>query len=144
MDDIDLADELNWSLVKKDVVTASLTTIKNQTKQAMPSNKCSEFFKQQDQLGSTVNFNYKGDTGFGTPIGGFFSLLATTFFTMFMMVQMYAWAFQPSYNETISETYLARDAVERYTISTNDFIPFFNIIENAKDPDHTNDVYNDR
>ena len=62
------------------------------------SNSCNKFLKGYDQLGSGVSFNYKGSAGYGTAIGGFFSLISTTFFTLFVVVQIYAWAFVPDYN----------------------------------------------
>jgi len=57
------------------------------------SSACAGFFKRQDQLGSTVNLHHKGESGFGTILGGCLSMLATLFFTLFIFVQLYGWAF---------------------------------------------------
>ena len=39
---------------------------------------------------------------------------------------------KPTYNETISHTYLAADQIEKYTIKRTEFMPFFMIIENGR------------
>ena len=55
------------------------------------------FFKGQDQLGSTINLNYRGGPGFGTILGGCLSLLLSTFVAGFIGLQCFAWAFQTQY-----------------------------------------------
>ena len=59
---------------------------------------CIGFLRDQDLLGSSVSLHYKGSEGYGTCLGGFFSLLGTIFFTLFTFMQLYAWIFVPSYN----------------------------------------------
>ena len=56
------------------------------------------FFRRQDKLGSGVKINYKGNAGYGTILGGIFSLLVSLFFTVFISAQVYGWLFEPSYN----------------------------------------------
>ena len=58
----------------------------------------SNYFKDQDQLGSSVSINFKGKSGFGTMLGGIISLIVTLFVALFVIVQLYAWLFSPSYN----------------------------------------------
>ena len=53
----------------------------------------------QDQLGSGVSLNYKGSSQFGTITGGCLSVCTTIFFAIFIVVQLYSWLFQPSYNQ---------------------------------------------
>ena len=53
----------------------------------------------QDQLGSGVSLNYKGSSQFGTITSGCLSVCTTIFFAIFIVVQLYSWLFQPSYNQ---------------------------------------------
>ena len=85
------------------------------------------FFKGQDQLGSSVSLNYRGNASFGTVLGGICSLLATLFFSAFILVQMYAWLFQPSYNQSVEKTYLNRNANSTYSVPIQSFLPTFTI-----------------
>ena len=59
------------------------------------------FMKGQDQLGSSININYKGSDSFGTVLGGCLSLFMTLFFTFFIFTQLWSWNFAPSYSQTI-------------------------------------------
>ena len=56
-------------------------------------NALSGFLKGQDQLGSTINLNYRGSSGFGTICGGCLSLALSIFVAGFIGLQVYAWAF---------------------------------------------------
>ena len=56
------------------------------------------FLKSQDQFGSTVNLNYRGMPSYGTLLGGCISLMTTTFFTVFIIFQVFAWIFEPNYD----------------------------------------------
>ena len=42
---------------------------------------------------------------------------------MFVCVQLYAWAFEPDYNEQYMFHYLDREATEVYEIPTQNFLP---------------------
>ena len=77
---------------------------------------CAGFFKRQDKLGPGVSLNYRGSSKYGTVFGGVCSLLASWFFTLFIAMQLYAWAFQPSYSQTSSIGYLDRQQNETYQI----------------------------
>ena len=103
---------------------------------------CKDFLKGQDQLGQGVNLNYKGNSNFGTIIGGICSLAATVFFFLFTMIQLYAWIFEPSYNQQITKSYLSRNDNVTYTIPTQTYIPMFAIT--TQDPSQARALYNDR
>ena len=47
------------------------------------------FLRDQDQLGSKVNFNYKGKAGFGTMLGGALSFLLSLFVVLFLSSQTF-------------------------------------------------------
>ena len=70
-----------------------------------------------------MTLNYKKESGFGTVIGGFFSLINTIFFTLFIMVQLYALVFKPSYSQVTAVNYLTKDQAHKYDISMHDFLP---------------------
>ena len=99
------------------------------------TNCCNTFFKENDQLGSGININYRGSSGFGTIPGGVLSLLATLFFTFFMGIQLYSWAFQPSYDQIYGVNYLDKQKLISYTIPVKKFVPTFLIRTNGKDED---------
>ena len=42
---------------------------------------------------------------------------------MFICVQLYAWAFEPDYNEQYMFHYIDSDATEMYEIPTQKFLP---------------------
>ena len=48
--------------------------------------KFTGFLKDNDQMGSQVQFNFRGGAGFGTIIGGILSLLISFFFSIFILV----------------------------------------------------------
>ena len=70
--------------------------------------RCVNFFRNKDALGSGVSLNYKGSAQYGTILGGCLTICTTVFFTIFIGVQMYAWLFKPSYNETLGVEYIGR------------------------------------
>ena len=51
----------------------------------MPS-AVGNFLKNQDQLGSGISLNYRGESGFGTILGGCLSLSLSLFIASFMML----------------------------------------------------------
>ena len=91
-------------------------------------NACAGFLKRQDQLGSGVSLNYRGTSAYGTIYGGVCSLIATSFITLFTVIQLYSWIFHPSYSQTISISYLGRKQDEPYKIPVQRFLPTFAII----------------
>ena len=50
-----------------------------------------------------------------------------------MALQLYAWVFAPSYNQSNSVEFLSIGDNEPYTIPTVDFLPVFSIISNYTD-----------
>ena len=71
-------------------------------------NSVANFFKGQDQLGSGVSVNHKGSSGYGTILGGIFSLFFSVFIAIFFASQIFAWFFHPSYNQTFTSSYLQK------------------------------------
>ena len=57
---------------------------------------------------------------------------------------MFGWILKPTYEETISQSYIPTDQAERYTINNSEFLPFFVIVENAMKFDEGGYVYNSR
>ena len=91
------------------------------------------FFKDQDQLGSSISLNYRGSSGFGTILGGCLSLALSIFVAGFMGLQCFAWAFQSSYSQSFEKTYLQRRSSETYEISAQQFLPSAAIITDPGD-----------
>ena len=60
---------------------------------------CKNYFREKDELGRPIQLNYKKRATFGTTVGGFFSCVTTVFITTFVCVQIYAWMFEPAYNQ---------------------------------------------
>ena len=50
-----------------------------------------------DEFGSGAKFNYRGESGYGTGMGGFCSLVVTIITTLFITVQLWS-MLDPSYN----------------------------------------------
>ena len=92
--------------------------------------KLVNFFRNQDQLGSSVSLNYKGSAQYGTIVGGCLSLCTTIFFVAFIGIQMYTWLFKPNYNEAISVGYLPRKNPTAYEVPVTQFLPTFAVVSN--------------
>ena len=78
--------------------------------------------------------NYRGNSGFGTILGGTLSLITSIFFIAFISVQMYAWIFTPDYGQTFTKNYLQKTSEEVYTVPTSVFLPtisFYSIANNG-------------
>ena len=90
--------------------------------------RCNSFFKNNDQLGSGVSLNYRGESGFGTILGGLLSLIVTVFFTMFIGLQIYSWMFKASYNQSYSVSYLNRKDKNVYDIPITSFMPTVTVV----------------
>ena len=56
------------------------------------------FLSKYDQFGSQAGFNYRGESGYGTGIGGCCSLCITLMVTLFTFMQLYAFFFHAAYN----------------------------------------------
>ena len=93
-------------------------------------NACTSFLRKQDQLGTGVSLNYRGDTVSTTNLGGLCSLIATSFFTLYFFTAIYAWAFHPDFQQNQTVTYLSKEDAEEYSISVRDFLPTFYIETN--------------
>ena len=55
--------------------------------------------------------------------GGACSFFLTLFFTLFLGMQLYAWLFQPNYNEQLNRGFLPHKSNETYVMPTTDFLP---------------------
>jgi len=60
-------------------------------------------------MGSGISLNYRGDSGFGTILGGCLSLTLSLFVAAFMSLQGISWAFSPAFKQTVSKSYIHRD-----------------------------------
>ena len=60
--------------------------------------------------------------------GGFFSLLASAFFTLFVGVQLWAWMFAPKYNQALEKNFVSRGEEESYTVLTSLFLPIVGVV----------------
>ena len=69
-------------------------------------------------------------------------MLTTIFFTLFITLQVFGWILRPTYEETISLSYIPFDQAEKYTIQNSEFLPFFVIVENALQFDKEKYIYN--
>ena len=74
-----------------------------------------------------ISLNYRGDSGFGTILGGCLSLSLSLFIFTFMTLQGIAWAFTPRFNQQLAHTYLHRDEETIYTIPVQSFLPTIGI-----------------
>ena len=63
---------------------------------------CTRYWKEQDQLGSSVNLNYKSKQTYGTVVGGIFSCVKSYFSHCSFSIQFYAWVFVPEYKKSLS------------------------------------------
>ena len=61
-------------------------------------NTCTKFLRGQDQLGSSVVFNYKQAGSYGTILGGCLSLTIYLITFLFISTQLYALLFSPGFN----------------------------------------------
>jgi hypothetical protein len=91
------------------------------------------FLKRQDWLAQPINFYFRGYTKQGTLLGGCFSCCASIFFFVFIVVQLWSWMFQPSFNESLSIHYLPKVSNYVYDIPINRFLPTFAICDSFKD-----------
>ena len=71
----------------------------------MPS-ALTNFFQSNDKLGSPINLRYREQSGFGTNIGGIFSLFLTLCFIFFSITEVFGWAFRPTFVQSRSKSYL--------------------------------------
>ena len=101
-----------------------------------------KFLKGQDQLGSTVNLKYRNQPSYGTLLGGCISLLTTLFFFTLICLQLYAWLFQPSYDQLLGVSYLKPDSKEIYTVSVMKYLPTF-VLQSGGDAEKGERSWND-
>ena len=106
--------------------------------------KLTAFFKNQDQLGSGANLNYRGTPKYGTILGGCLSLSACISLAIFLITQIYDWAQQPSYTLQVTNGYLDNNSnsytPDPYEIDTSNFLPTFVLISENETGDY---VFND-
>ena len=80
-------------------------------------------------------------------MGGFCSILINTLVTMFIIVQLYAFFFSPSYSQAQSITYLDSSVGKKakaYDIAPGEFVPTFFVQTHTGEGDFDGNVYNDR
>ena len=98
------------------------------------------YFAGWDEFGQSAKFNYRGESGYGTGLGGCCSLFVTILTALFISIQLIG-MFNPSYNSVMTTTYLGSeigidpDHVPGYDIQTGDLVPtFMTITNNGEDP----------
>ena len=96
------------------------------------------WFSKQDQFGSWAKFNYRGESGYGTGYGGCCSVIVTIISFLFIVMQLYGWIFQPSYNQDQTTTYLSNssDQANAYEITPGGFLPTFIVSTHHKSSDN--------
>ena len=60
----------------------------------------------QDQFGFIAQFNYRGETGYGTAIGGGCSLIISFLVGILVLIQISGSLFRPNYNQLTTVGYL--------------------------------------
>ena len=61
--------------------------------------------RKQDEFGSYARFNYRGESGYGTGIGGCLSLIITSLVAFLTIVQLSGWVFNTQYNQNTTIVY---------------------------------------
>ena len=96
-------------------------------------NSCTAFFKRHDQLGSLISLTHSGSAQYGTFLGGCISIIVTTFFFLFISIQLIAWQFYPAYDIITESGYLSTADPESFKVSMPEFMPYFKVITEDKD-----------
>ena len=65
----------------------------------------------------------------GTWLGGIFSSIAYLFFLVFVLVQLYAWFFTPTFSQSFEVEYISREDRTVYEIPTTLMIPVGAILD---------------
>ena len=94
---------------------------------------CGSWLKKQDILSTPIHLNFKGSSIQGTSIGGCCSLLIKSILGLIVLSQLYAFFFQPSYNESLSVHYLNRESNITYDVPVTSLLQSFSICNSAKD-----------
>ena len=71
-----------------------------------------DLLQGQDFYGAPVQFYFKGDSHYGTILGGTCSLLLSAFFFLFVELQLLNWIFQPDYSLETLTGYIPPATVE--------------------------------
>ena len=86
-------------------------------------NKCIEFLKSQDKIGSPVIIHYQGRDGFGTALGGLCSASVQLFLLIFVGYTLLTWLFYSDFDTETSRIFLVPNEPVMYEIPLNNFIP---------------------
>ena len=82
--------------------------------------------------------HHKKSTGYGTVLGGTCSLIVSTGFSMFVIIQILTWLIKPTYNQTIETGFITRKANTAYDVPLNQFLPAYKLYyrnDTQKDPE---------
>ena len=116
------------------IINLEKKIVKRQTRMG---EKLTAFFKNQDQVGSGVNLNYRGTPKYGTILGGCLSLSASIFLAIFLGFTIFDWAYYPNYTLQLSAGYLedspSKYVPPEYEIFTSNFLPTFSIESSSAD-----------
>ena len=87
--------------------------------------KANLFLQGQDALKSEPGLSVSRN---GTCLGGLCSLSYRVFFTLFILMQLYAWMYIPTIDMVITEDYIDLVDREAYEITLDHFLPMVGII----------------
>ena len=102
------------------------------------------FFSSYDAFGSWAKFNYRGQSGYGTGLGGCCSLFVSLITALFIGSQSITFFTEANYTQSTEVTYLRNGAGDGgYKLKQVDFIPAFTIYTNQNDVEVPYQKYND-
>ena len=105
------------------------------------------WLSRYDEFGSYAKFNYRGESGYGTGIGGCCSLIVYWMVALFVFMQLWAFAFKPQWNSATTVNYLDSkigEKVDAYEIEVGDLMPTFTISTHYQDGTESLISNNDR
>ena len=102
---------------------------------------CEGYVLGQDQMGKTIQFNYRGGAKYGTMIGGTVSMLIRIFIWFLTVVEIWHCFAVPGYTEELQFNQLHTPNSESYDILLSEGLPAFYI--QTENSDRTDRTYND-
>ena len=90
-------------------------------------NKCIQFLKGRDKIGSPVIIHYQGADGYGTALGGLCSFVVSCFLVSFTCYSLFTWLFFSDFDTEASKTFIVPNQPLMYEIPLNSFIPMIAI-----------------
>ena len=78
-------------------------------------------------MGSGISLNYRGDSSYGTILGGCLSLILSLITVIFFSAQIIAWVIEAQFSQSIEKTYLRRGEDVPYKIPLKSFLPMMGV-----------------